>query len=393
MSTTKRKRGIVFLVFLLISCVGIPLLLALINLFTPQRSSHADQITDLDVAYVVEVQKIQKELGDKIFPGFGTSNNPVMLFNEEYVFLLGMDDPADGWVKVPQEQPRGNTWQLQSPDADYPEMKIYRTTYDPQKAPDAFVVRVGETYVSSIATKEWLRLGLMNDIRRDLPGFLKPVFPYTIAAKLLVPNSDNYLSLIQHESFHAFQAVWADTRFKQAELDGIALEEKYPWENEAGIKAWETELSLLQQALSYGNENETRSLVQQFLQQRQDRRELMKLSPDLIRYETQREWVEGMARYVELESWRQASSETDFQSTLVSQSDPDFKAYNTFDKRWQQELDQMVRMANDVGDGRFYYSGMAQAFLLDRLYPNWKEKLAADPSLNLEDLLEQCVVD
>jgi hypothetical protein len=30
----------------------------------------------------------------------------------------------------------------------------------------------------------------------------------------------------------------------------------------------------------------------------------------------------------------------------------------------------MSRMANDEGGGRFYYSGMAQAVLLDRLSPN-----------------------
>jgi hypothetical protein len=34
---------------------------------------------------------------------------------------------------------------------------------------------------------------------------------------------------------------------------------------------------------------------------------------------------------------------------------------------------------------------MAQAYLLDQLDPDWKTKLAADPSLNLEDLLKRAV--
>jgi hypothetical protein len=47
-------------------------------------------------------------------------------------------------------------------------------------------------------------------------------------------------------------------------------------------------------------------------------------------------------------------------------------------------------MADDEGDGRFYYSGMAQAMLLDQLLPNWKEQ-ALDEAVFLEDLLETAV--
>jgi hypothetical protein len=44
-------------------------------------------------------------------------------------------------------------------------------------------------------------------------------------------------------------------------------------------------------------------------------------------------------------------------------------------------------MAGDDGDGRFYYSGMAQAYLLDRLLPNWKAT-AFDENIWLDDLLQ-----
>ena len=73
------------------------------------------------------------------------------------------------------------------------------------------------------------------------------------------------------------------------------------------------------------------------------------------------------------------------------QSDPDFKLYRGFTNRWNWELDQMKRMYDDEGDGRFYYSGMAQAYLLDRLSPDWKDRLFNDPTLNLEILLSQAV--
>ncbi|MFO7624532.1 MAG: hypothetical protein R6V73_09280 [Anaerolineales bacterium] len=43
-------------------------------------------------------------------------------------------------------------------------------------------------------------------------------------------------------------------------------------------------------------------------------------------------------------------------------------------------------MAGSCGDGRFYYSGMAQAMLLDELLPGWKEQ-ALREGVFLEDLL------
>ena len=41
-------------------------------------------------------------------------------------------------------------------------------------------------------------------------------------------------------------------------------------------------------------------------------------------------------------------------------------------------------------DVRFYYSGMAQAFLLDRLMPGWKDRALSD-DVWLEDLLADAV--
>jgi hypothetical protein len=231
----------------------------------------------------------------------------------------------------------------------------------------------------------------MNQFRKDLPGFLKPVFPYSLVASIFFPNSDTYLSMIQHESFHAFQAVWAQPRFEQAEWDGIRLSDQYPWESQAGIDAWQQELDILKAALKSEDKEETRQLAQQFLDQRDARRKTMQLSADLIRYENQREWVEGMARYAELETWRLAGADEKYKPLVDMHSDRKFKEYQSFENRWRREIDQISRMAEDEGDGRFYYSGMAQAYLLDQLHPSWKLSLAADPMLNLEDLLRQAL--
>ena len=217
------------------------------------------------------------------------------------------------------------------------------------------------------------------------------VFPYSLVASIFFPNTDTYLSMIQHESFHAFQAVWAQPRFDAAEWDGIRLSDQYLWENLPGIDAWQQELDIIKAALKSEDKEEARQLAQQFLDHRDARRKTMQLSADLIRYENQREWVEGMARYAELETWRLAGADQKYKPLADMHSDRKFKEYQSFENRWSRELDQISRMADDEGDGRFYYSGMAQAYLLDQLHPSWKLTLAADPMLNLEDLLRQAL--
>jgi hypothetical protein len=370
-------------------------LFAVMNLFVPEQTTLPEQLTDVDLARVIETQHLRNELGDQIFPGLGSVEIPALIYNEENAFLIGISEPQTGWFKVPQELERGGEWQAMPLLENFPQEIYFRTGYDrnaPNQAPDAFTVRVGEFYVASLPTAEWFRVSLMNQFRNDMPGFLKPVFPYSLVASLFLPNSDTYLSLIQHESFHAFQATWAQPRFEAAEWDGIRLGDQYPWENQEGINAWQQELDLLKVALKTEDKEEIRLLAQQFLDHRDARRITMQLSADLIRYENQREWVEGMGRYAELETWRLAASVEQYQPLTDLQNDRKFKQYKSFDDRWNRELDQITRMAEDEGDGRFYYSGMAQAYLLDQLHPSWKLTLAADPMLNLEDLLKQALI-
>jgi hypothetical protein len=101
--------------------------------------------------------------------------------------------------------------------------------------------------------------------------------------------------------------------------------------------------------------------------------------------ERRREWEEGLGKYIELAIWQRAASTPDYQPVTAMNADPDFKHYRGFPQRWSQEVAQLRRGAH-TRDTRFYYSGMAQAFLLDRLAPDWKTK-ALTPGVFLEDLL------
>ena len=55
-------------------------------------------------------------------------------------------------------------------------------------------------------------------------------------------------------------------------------------------------------------------------------------------------------------------------------------------KPWSAQLGEVTRTAGRAGETRFYYSGMAQAAVLDRLLRDWKER-AFEPDVMLEDLL------
>jgi hypothetical protein len=392
MNTKSKKKWFVWLLpGLLLLCLALTGISALVNLGVPRQSAQVENLSTLDMARLAEYQHLRAALGEAIFPGFGTAVIPALLYNEQYAFLVGLAAPQNGWYKVPQEELRGGSWQALQPEQEISLGEVYRTAYDPQKEPDAFTVRVGETYVSSMPTLEWFRISLMHQFRTDLPGFIKPVFPYQLVASIFVPNSDRYISLVAHESFHAYQATWARERFDSAEQANLQFVDQYPWFEQTTIDSWQQELDVLQRALKETDISLQRSMAKQFLDLRQARRVSMGLSEQLAGYESQREWVEGMARYVELRSLQLAQPGGIYQPMALMQSDRDFKQYAGFENRWLQELDQMTRMAGDEGDGRFYYSGMAQAYLLDTLLPDWKEKLHADPLLNLEDLLAEAV--
>ena len=161
--------------------------------------------------------------------------------------------------------------------------------------------------------------------------------------------------------------------------------DQYPWDDLSLQADWQIELDLLVDALRSTDSTLTIELARQFLALRATRRESANLSAELIVYEQQREWLEGLARYAELEIWRQTRV-SDYVPLKETENLTDFDHYAGFERRWSRELNQLTKMAGDPGDGRFYYTGMAQAYLLDQLMPDWKLQ-AFDDKVLLEDLL------
>ena len=385
------KRIRKFITLTILSLMGICVTLLAIstlgNLTLPNRSAFVEILSAADKTRLAETRHLLRELGDTVWPDWGQTDIPMIVYNEEYAFLVGYPNPPDGWVKVPAGIQRGGGWEPVADDAFMGE-QYYRQRLA-GITPEAFTVMVGERWVCSLPAFDWMQISLTQNIRDDLPSFLQPVFPYRLFIRQLVSGNDQYISLNAHECFHAYQGRLAAEKLAAAENANIQHESQYPWENEVLQADWKTEFELLADALRLTDPDQSLELVRRFLEVRSARRASAGLSPELIAYEQKREWLEGLARYAELEIWRLAS--TNGYLAIPETGDlPRFDNYLLFEKRWTNELAQIPRMAGDDGDGRFYYSGMAQAYLLDWLMPEWKNQ-AFQEGVWLDSLLEQTV--
>lgn len=361
------------------------LLSAVSNLGLREASSTVERLDEAEKARLAEAFHIQKSTGDRIWPAWGEAAIPFVVYNEAYVFLVGLQNPQDGWVKVPSGPGRGGAWEVVPGDDFYGQPYYRQRLPAPDITPEAFTVRIGDQWAASLQTKEWMEISLREMLKGELPAFLRPFVPYRLFVPLLLRGSDGYIAALLHEAFHAFQGTHSAERLAQAEGAAARLGDQYPYDDQAFQEAWQVELDLLSGALEVATQQEAENLADQFLSQRESRRSQAGLTPALVDYERQREWLEGTARFVELGVWREGAS-PGYQPFPDAAQLPDFKTYSAFPTRWSNEIDQTRRMADSSGDGRFYYSGMAQAMLLDLLLPDWKAQVVPG-GVFLEDLL------
>jgi len=348
-----------------------------------------DHLSEQEKARLLEATHLRETLGGEVWPGWQNLSIPVIVYNEGYAFLVGLVDPADGWMKVPQEQKRGGPWELVPNDSIDGQPYYRQPLPDPNLVPENFTVLVGDRWVATLETREYMLIAFVRGFSAQLPSFVRPIFPYRLAYRLLVDGSDGYISLLSHEEFHAFQGIQASDRLAAAEK-AVLMEDQYPWDQPASEESWKQELNLLYQAATATTDAEAIDLAGQFLARRDQRRESTGLGGNLVDFERKREWLEGLAKYAELEIGRVAAETPSYQPLDVMGADPDFDHYDGRVKFWSAQMNEVKRMTNNDSEVRFYYTGMAQAMLLDRLLPDWKTQVFLD-GVYLEDLLRQAV--
>jgi len=386
-----RRVALTLVLLLLVLCLAGAAVSLVTNRNLPAEALKATVLSNVDKAQLAEVDHLRQTLGNTAWPGWGDADIPLIAYNDAYAFLVGYADPRPGWVKVPQQEQRGGPWRP-VPDDSFQGETYYRQPLSGSVSPEAFTVLVGDRWVASLHTREAMRVTLAHQFRDMLPGSVREALPYGLAAGVFLRNSDSYLGAMLHESFHAYQGMRVPERLLAAERTNVQHAGAYPLEDASFVEDWQTELDLLQEALRTEEVADVADLARQFLAQREARRAAAGLSDGLVGHEQQREWLEGLALYSELEILRQAHAADDYRPVEAMAADPEFDGYDTFEQRWGQEVDQIGRMAGNDGDGRFYYSGMAQAVLLDRLMPEWKAQIF-DEGVFLEDLLAAAVME
>jgi hypothetical protein len=236
-----------------------------------------------------------------------------------------------------------------------------------------------------MATKTMTDLFLVQVYRGFLPPVIEQVFPY----RLLIQPSETQIGAVVHEAFHVYQARLAPRRLEAAEA-AHRLGDPYWAVDETMRQAWKEEAGLLSKAVAANSEEGARLLARQFLEVRQQRRQGVNLSAELVDYERWLEWEEGLAKYVEIKILQLAYETASYRPLPELEADPDFKEYRGFKRRWSQENIQLKMQAGQAGDSRFYQTGLAMAYLLDRLSPDWKASAFSD-GVFLEDLLQEAL--
>lgn len=371
-----------FFIFL----IGLLLISGLYNLTLPDSSLVTKKLTTSQKAYLAEYMHLQNQLTKDVWPGFGDVQIPVIVYNEEYAFLIGLEEPEAGWHKMPSMEHRGGPWEKVSNDR-FLDMYYYRQPLpDKNKTPENFTAKVGDKWVSTMQTREYAEVAFYSGFRNKLPPVINWVFPYKIFWNLIMGNADTYVSGLIHEAFHAYQGISTYDKFKQAE--SIArLSSEYPWESPKNKMGWSQEADLL--LLAYNSESyaSLNQYISKFLKHREQRRVSANISPQLIEYERKREWLEGLAKYVELKTGIIASESTQYESFPQIKELSDFKHYQNSTNYLKQQIDEVSRAASRSGESRFYYLGMLQAMLLDRIAPEWEKKIFKE-NIYLEDLLK-----
>jgi len=371
---------------LLIMIGGLIAISALSNINLPTQSKVVNYLSDGDKARLAEFFHLRQRLGNQVWPGWGDSDSPVILHNEAYAFLINFDgQPPKGWIKVPLGELRGGEWEEVRNDQFLGQVYYRQPITDPEKTPENFTVLVGDQWVATLQTYEFAAIDFYDGFKDQLPGFLRPIFPYRLFWSLLIPNSEAYIGALAHESFHSVQGVSVADRLSQAE-EAAVIEGSYPWEGQAVTEAWQIELDLLFDAVNTDDLIQKKELAQQFLAQRNQRRETLGFSEEHIAYEKEREWLEGLAKYAELALQLEASQNSDYAPAPQAINDPDFDNYSRTERYFSQQVTEVTRMASQGGETRFYYTGLCIGLLLDELAPDWKNQIFSS-GVYLEDLL------
>jgi len=333
----------------------------------PRAAITSPVLTSQDKELLGLALRLKRLLGEEVWPGLGAADIPVIVYNDAFEFLTGAaTPPPTPWTRV-----EGDLF------AAAPYYRRKAATFQ------SFAVEVSDAWVASISSLD--RMSARMPIRID---------------------AGLYVAAVLHEIFHAFQADRAPARFHRV-LTLYGQESSYPASDPDFAKAWTREGELLTAALKAlgaagaagapdaADAGPTAPAAQAvddirlFLDSRRDRLAAVPFGFGVRDYESEMEWLEGLGKYVEVRFYRLAAARA--RAGGPDAGEPGLAAFKAGPPYFASDLARLEkRLGSLPGDQRFYLSGMAEAMILDRLFPGWKNGFFREGG-SLEDRLRAAV--
>ena len=305
------------------------------------RSYESETLSEKDQATIRELGILKGKYGSDIWPGFDEAPIPVILFNDRHEFIAGIDSAFQAWSRAGV---------IQNSDRIY----FRRKAQDPQ----AFAVQTEKGWAGRFSTLDYLNRDILTRLRRELPAPVNRLMP----SQMITKSNDYHVVALVHEMFHAFQAIHSGKKFERS--NALAhWADRYPYQRDSIDHLFTREGQCLYNALKADKRKKKLEWGQKFLRFRKQRRKL--LSGKMIAFEKRYEWLEGLAKYAEMEAYR----------TALSHNGQLEFSYDEEMPHWETDMKNLNDLGNVDGSTRFYLSGMAQARLLDQIAAHWKSRI------------------
>lgn len=327
-----------------------------------QRPYDAKTLSKGELLILREVFDLQRIYGDQAFAGFSTAVVPLVLYNDRYEFRSGY---AGSFLNAAARQ----GWE---------EVETVRGQYfrRPAQGSESFARKIDGQWVGSIMSLDPANRDRLIFTREKLPEPIASLLPYS----WVTITSDQFVVLSLHEMFHAYQAQENEARFNTA-IGLFPQEKAYPYEGEGFAASWNREGELLHLAMQAMDQGDRERSIRAFLDHRLARRSEFEMNAELIAFECEMEWLEGLGKYLEIRVHELAAA--DKRSFGEGSYPADLPHW------WDELRNLRGSLGERDGQFRFYLSGMAQARILDRQLPGWHEPALRDA--RLEDLLSESI--
>jgi len=297
----------------------------------------------------VEAWHLLATQGDQVWPGWGTTRIPLLIRSREFDLLVGHPSPPEGFNALP--------------DVTVADQPVYRRQGHLVPVPAATAWEVGGVWSVAVPTRAEFQQAIDAQLGKGVVQL----------------DAASYVRAIVHEAFHAYAmtVIQGNVPNFGADVDeGEMIQQlaalpdpdrPYNAEGAALAKALQVDYQTVHEAAA------------DFLKLRHARRS--ESDPAIVAYEQMTEWVEGLARYAEVALMKRADQAGE---TSIN--------YQAGTAVWQQFLTDLAQPTSspDGFRGRYYFLGAGQAFLLDRLLPDWKSRVLSE-KISLEDLLQEAI--